>query len=247
MNNKKIVDFILDYPIEEEKDLSYFLPLLKERFNYSDDFLCNLTDGNNPETIKLWDDLIHNTKGKNVAREKNIIDIVIEPTETSINLAKNNSPKFEKFCNSKIEACPSDKEKGMCFEKIIQYLLKLIGIETETTKGSGDNGIDLYGSTTSIEPFEIKATYFIQCKYYANSPDINLFKKIAADVLFNLFDGSENIKHPIIPILVCKEEPTDPAKRFADAQGIICLTLKDIIEKISEKTFLDPSILDEIK
>lgn len=245
---KKIVDFILKYPIEEEQDLSYFIPLLKEKFNYSDDVLDNLTDGNNRSTQELWEMLLTCSQNNlNIACEKDYINITIKPTQKSINLAKKNFSKFEQFCLQKIEAQPSDKERGMCFEKIVQHLLKIIGIETKTTQGSGDNGIDLYGFANIIESLEIRVTYFIQCKYYSNSPDINLVKKIAADILFNLFERSSEIKHPIIPILICKERPSKSAVEFAETQGIICITLKDIIEKISEKTELNPSILDNIK
>lgn len=246
-DNKKIVNFILNYPIEEEQDLSYFIPLLKENFNYSDDVLDNLTDGNNLYTQELWEMLLKPQNNLNSAAEKDFINIAIKPTKKSINLAKNNSPKFEQYCIQKIEAMPSDKEKGMYFEKIVQHLLKIIGIETTTTQGSGDNGIDLYGSSNIIGPLEIRGFYFIQCKYYSNSPDINLVKKIAADILFNLFEKSSEIKHPIIPVLICKESPSKSAREFAETQGITYITLKEIIEKISEKTELDPSILDNIK
>ena len=51
--NKKIINYILEYPLEDRKTISFFIPLLKEKFKNIDlNFLENLEDPNNENTYK---------------------------------------------------------------------------------------------------------------------------------------------------------------------------------------------------
>lgn len=239
MKNKKIVNFILEYPLEDKKNISFFIPLLKDKFKNIDlDFLENLEDPNNENTYKFYTELLNTRNKINYAIDE-ITDFYIVPSEKSKNLAINDTVLFEKKCIEYLNTKESDKEKGMFFELIVQFLLEQLGIITETTKASGDEGLDLFGISSDIEPLMIKATYFIQCKYYSNSPDINLVKKVLSDVLYNVFNTSNNLHHPIIPIIICKENPSGPAQEFADKNGVKVFTFKKLIEVCSSDMKLD--------
>ena len=55
---------------------------------------------------------------------------------------------------------------GVEFENLCQQLLQKMGFETETTKASGDGGIDIIARCS--KPL-LKGKYIIQCKRYAGS------------------------------------------------------------------------------
>ena len=245
MKNKKLVDFILEHPLSKKESIGFFIPLIKERFkNIDESFLDNIEDPNNDNTYEFYAALL-NTKGKINSACDEITHFFIIPSEQSKNLAINDTVLFERQCIEYLNTKESDKEKGMFFELIVQYLLERIGIITQTTRASGDGGIDLLGESNEILPLGIKATYFIQCKYYSNSPDINLVKKVLSDVLYNIFDTSNDLHHPIIPIIICKENPSMPAQEFADKNGVKVFSFKKLIEICSANMKLDFNDLEK--
>lgn len=234
----KLAEYILDYPLKEEVDISYFIPLICNKFNEEETYINDLlTDGNNKECSNLLK-IIKGIKCKYNYGIDNFISFSIIPSEKSKNAANNNVPLFEQKCIELLNSL-NEGEKGRKFEKIVQYLFQNIGIATETTDTSGDNGIDLIGPGNKIDPFNITPTYFIQCKYYSNTPDVNLPKKVAADVVYNLFEESTNVIHPIIPIIVCNHKATKSILEFSNRHGIRYISFSELIKICSENMSLD--------
>lgn len=235
---KKIAEYILDYPLESEVNISFFEPIIcdvfKEQENYVDDLLSD-TQFSDFKTLKQ---ILKNTEGRYNYLHDNYLYLSIIPSSKSKYAAKNNAPEFEQKCIELLDSL-NEGDKGRKFEKIVQYLLKNIDIITDTTQTTGDNGIDLIGKGNIIEPFGIIPTYFIQCKYYSNTPDVNLPKKVAADVVYNLFEENTNVIHPIIPIIICNQKPTHSILDFSKKHGIRYIHFSELVKFCSENTSLN--------
>lgn len=224
----KIVEKILGYPLKSEVSISFFISILCEEFNEDEDVINDLlTDTKREDCEYLQTRLLKEKNSLNTARDDKL-DFKIIPSTKSIHSASNNAPEFEKLCYEVLDNM-QEGEKGRYFEKIVQYLFLNIGISTKTTETTGDNGIDLIGIGDEINPLMIRPTYFIQCKYYTNVPDVNLPKKVAADVMYNLFDMMADVHHPIIPIIVCNQSKTKSIDDFCKIQGIKYLSFKELV------------------
>lgn len=238
---KTIADFILSQPITETVRLDYFLPLLKNKYESEDEYYFDdlLTDSYSKDYEKLQEKLLSFNGRLNTAKY-DIPDIFIEPTELSKNAANNNCQNFENECTELLNNIETDQNKGVLFELIVKYLFSLCNINVGMTKRTGDNGIDLFGTKSlSGIGFGTELTYFIQCKYFSNiKPDINLAKKIASDVLFSLFADSE-IKHPVLPIIVCNLSASKNAYDFGALHGIRYFTFKELIIEAAKYTQLN--------
>lgn len=250
MSNKrklnKIADYILDFSLENEVDISFFIPYICKEFKQDEIYVYDLlTDVKFSDCIDLVD-ILKKSKGRFNSFHDNLVSFTIVPSNKSILAAKNNVPEFEQKCIELLDSL-NEGDKGRKFEKIVQYLFLNIGIKTETTETTGDNGIDLIGSGNPIEPFSITPTYFIQCKYYSFSPDVNLPKKVAADVVYNLFEEGTNVVHPVIPIIVCNHKATKSILDFSAKHGIRYINFSELIKTCSENMKLDfEKMLNEI-
>ncbi len=234
LNLKKLAEFVLEFPLKEEVSLGYFVSLIIEKFDCDETEINDLlTDLNSEKNTKFLELLQNKTSKRNRINDIGI-DIKVIPKQESINLARNDIATFERECHQMLQE-RNDADKGRIFERIVQYLLKKIGIETKTTEVTGDNGIDLIGKGEPIPPTGVQPTYFIQCKYYSGSIDINIPKKIASDVLYNLFDTDSAIKHPIIPILVHSSKTTSSSAEFSKKYGITILSFSDLLVRVAEK------------
>lgn len=234
-NNKKIAEFILKHPLQKGVSLGYFIPLIIKEFDLDEITASDLlTDFNSKKTEKFLEVLKVKSPIRNEIVDEGL-DIKVIPRSESINLARNDVVAFERKCHQMLNEL-NDVEKGRTFELIIQYLFKLLAIETETTTVTGDNGIDLIGYGKEIPPLNIKPLYFIQCKYYSGAIDVNIPKKLASDVLYNLFDIDSDVKHPIIPVLVHSNKTTTSSTNFSNSYGIKILSFTDLLILTAEKT-----------
>lgn len=229
----KIAERILDYPLKSEENISFFVPIICKEFSENETIINDLLTDTQTDNCIYLQNRLENIKGKLNTGEDRTIDFYIIPSERSIFSANNNAPEFQRKCIEYLDSL-NEGDKGRQFEKIVQYLLKQIGIITKTTDSTGDNGIDLIGSGNAIKPLDVFPTYFIQCKYYSNKPDVNLPKKVAADVVYNLFEENTEVTHPIIPMIVCNHQQTDSIQKFCEKHGIYYLSFESLIHICSE-------------
>lgn len=241
---REISKFILNYPISNEVGLEHFVDILACRYIQYDLLEVEelLTDVSDKLNERLCHTLTNSKPGLNSANH-NFGEIIITPSGESIMLSANDVNEFEADVIDLLST-RGVQEKGIAFEVLTKFLFEKLDFDLKSTPSTGDEGIDLYGTCPTSFSFGATETLFIQCKYYEGAADINVVKKVYADVLFNLMQYNSNIKHPVRPILVVKNNVTPSAFNFAEQFGVTIIILNELIKKAAEIEKLN---IDEFK
>lgn len=242
----KIIDKILEYPLLTDCKIDTIIPRVQKDFmNLNADEIEELISDFSSTYNDYFCKRIISIQGKLNHVKLDLAELFIIPSTKSINLAQNAIPEFEKQFLEQIEQ-KKDFEKGIYFELFVKYLFEKIGLELKTTPSIGDNGLDLIGKWKSNFEFSNSLNVFIQCKYYDSSIDINVVKKVCSDITFNLLSLSDDLQHPVMPILAIKEGVTNKAQIFAEKFGVKIIELRELINKAAEISKLSYSEFEQM-
>lgn len=125
---------------------------------------------------------------------------------------------------------------GIEFEHICQNLLEKMGMITETTKASGDGGIDIIAYNT--QPM-LAGKYIIQCKRYTGS--------VGEPIIRDLY-GVVNSERANKGILITTSFFTSNAKTFADGKQIELIDGSKLAELLLQYGIVNETVSsDDIK
>lgn len=135
--------------------------------------------------------------------------------------------------------------KGIAYEIFCKFFLEDLGIKCETTKASGDKGIDILGSyfvnfkdEIANLVFNEKIYLLVQTKYFATAIDTPVIRKLVGDSIFIRFDELDylTIKHNAVHLIVFSHNGfTQPAIEFAFRNKVKIFDSIQIAHIISEK------------
>jgi hypothetical protein len=184
----------------------------------------------------------------NIGRPSNRIELKEDVDGTYISLSelgKNINFDLEKDINDRFKIIEtwSGMDKGMFYEKFCTLFLNDLGLEAETTKATGDKGVDIVASYKSnLNEYLSKFVFFDhvyllgQAKFFASKVDTPVIRKLVGDSLFLRFDQLNyiQISHNAIHLIVFSHKGfTEDAIVFAEKNKIMRVETSQMISIIS--------------
>lgn len=234
--NEEIVISVSDFILKKIDDFSIFI---KKDKDWISDNLIESSHRNHAEIIKELNNIINSSQPRSkIILEQKISDTYIRFSNFGKSINYDIQKEYSKILD-KLLLVSNNSLKGKIFENFCILLLRDLNIKTYATKSSNDKGIDIVGELLNDND-ELKFKYLFhenvlllcQCKFYNNTIDTPVIRKLVGDSLFIRFSELDYLKvrHNALHLLVISYNGfSQPAKEFSNRNKVKILEGKDII------------------